>query len=176
MPAETDTRYEHRRLSFIQTVCHHTAQAFYPLAWAGNPHRQGFHSSPSPVYMNLQLPGCTATMSPSRWWALTPPSHPYPRAGAVLFFCISPAVADCFYIRKWDALCCPDFPLAFSILSKPQPTHQRQTVRLPSQFAKVRLSERKTKYIWIFPSTSTFGIANGTMKRAENQMLNKQRF
>ena len=32
---------------------------------------------------------------------------------AVLFFCISPAVADCFYIRKWVALCCPDFPLAF---------------------------------------------------------------
>lgn len=22
------------------------------------------------------------------------------------------ALANCFYIRKWDALCCPDFPLA----------------------------------------------------------------
>ncbi len=29
------------------------------------------------VYMNFQLSGCTALMSPLAWWALTPPSHPY---------------------------------------------------------------------------------------------------
>jgi len=31
----------------------------------------------TPVYMNFQLPRCTARMSPHDWWALTPPSHPY---------------------------------------------------------------------------------------------------
>jgi len=29
------------------------------------------------VYMNLQLPRCTANVSPHCWWALTPPSHLY---------------------------------------------------------------------------------------------------
>ena len=29
------------------------------------------------VYMNFQLPMCTARVSPHGWWALTPPSHPY---------------------------------------------------------------------------------------------------
>ena len=32
----------------------------------------------TPVYMNFQLPRCTARMLPHDWWALTPPSHPYP--------------------------------------------------------------------------------------------------
>ena len=32
----------------------------------------------TPVYMTLQLLRRTARMSPCDWWALTPPSHPYP--------------------------------------------------------------------------------------------------
>ena len=32
--------------------------------------------SPAVVYLNLQLPRRTADMSPCRWWALAPPSHP----------------------------------------------------------------------------------------------------
>ena len=31
----------------------------------------------TPVYVNFQLPRCTARVSPHDWWALTPPSHPY---------------------------------------------------------------------------------------------------
>lgn len=43
-------------LSFIYSVCHHTAQAFYPLPRTGNPY--------AAVYMNLQFPRRTAVMSP----------------------------------------------------------------------------------------------------------------
>jgi len=38
--------------------------------WADNP-------LPT-VYANLQPPDGTAPRSPAGWWALTPPSHPYP--------------------------------------------------------------------------------------------------
>lgn len=73
-------------------------------------------------------------VSPHRWWALTPPSHPYlPRirqsenenyTGTVCrhsacgkktggyFLLHYSTLTDSFYIRKWDALCCPDFPLS----------------------------------------------------------------
>jgi putative IMPACT (imprinted ancient) family translation regulator len=36
--------------------------------------------------------------------------------------------------------------------------------------AKVRLSERKSKFICIFPSVSTFGEARGTIKREKKQI------
>ena len=65
----------------------------------------------SPVYMNFQLPECTAPTSLPAWWALTPPSHPHP-CGQLF----SSALADpCgpLPVRKQDALCCPDFPLLF---------------------------------------------------------------
>jgi hypothetical protein len=32
--------------------------------------------------------------------------------------------------------------------------------------AKVQISERKTKFIWVFPSVSNFGAAKVTKKRA----------
>ena len=41
------------------------------------------------VYMNLQLPRCTADMSPCRWWALTSPSHHFCPKAVVIFFCIT---------------------------------------------------------------------------------------
>ena len=57
------------------------------------------HRADSPqtvVYMNLQPPDDTARLSPTDWWSLTPPSHPYSLTyskefeqyrWAVIFFC-----------------------------------------------------------------------------------------
>ncbi len=56
-------------------------------------HRQ--HEA-SLVYANFQHPECTARMSPYAWWALTPPSHPYPTlvARGGYFLLHRPAVTD----------------------------------------------------------------------------------
>ena len=51
---------------------------------------------------------------------------PFLPEGSCYFLLHYSTLADCFYIRKWDALCCPDFPL-----SAPK-SRQRQTVRLLS--------------------------------------------
>ena len=71
---------------------------------AGNPQ--------TTVYANLQLPDGTAHGSPHGWWALAPPSHPYRYLSAVIFFYLIPTVTNSFHFQKWNALCCPDFPLA----------------------------------------------------------------
>lgn len=112
-----------RCLSFILSVCRHTALAFYPLPRASNPQ--------TAVYMNLQLPRCTAervttplvssylTFSPFQtcgesrpvWWGEVR------RHGCCYFLLHYSTLADCFYIRKWDALCCPDFPLDMVLLA-----------------------------------------------------------
>ena len=50
-------------------------------------------------------------MSPSRLVGSYPTFSPLPRLnGAVVFFYVTPAVADTLHINKRDALCCPDFP------------------------------------------------------------------
>lgn len=67
----------------------------------------------APVYMNFQLPGCTAPMSPPAWWALAPPSHPYHPCGWRLFSSTCPDPCGPLLIRKRDVLRCPDFPLAY---------------------------------------------------------------
>ena len=87
-------------LSFIYALCHHNAKAFYPPAWASNPQ--------APVYMNLQPPRRTARTSLHGRWALTPPSHPYPcgRLFSSALLCLHKQLS----VRKWSALCCPDFP------------------------------------------------------------------
>ncbi len=56
-------------LSFIQSLCHHKAQAFYPLPRADNPYTPTLNTSEAEVavYMNLQQPRCTASVSPHRW-------------------------------------------------------------------------------------------------------------
>lgn len=64
---------ERERLPFIYCRRRRRPLSFYPPAQTG---RLLFCS---PVYMNFQLPGCTALVSPSGWWALAPPSHPYLR-------------------------------------------------------------------------------------------------
>ena len=88
-------------LSFIYTACHHVAKAFYPPARASNPQ--------TPVYMNLQPPRRTARTSLHDRWALTPPSHPYPCGRLFSSALLRPCRQ--LSVRKWSALCCPDFPL-----------------------------------------------------------------
>ena len=39
---------------------------------------------------------------------------PFLPEGSCCFLLHYSTLADCFYIRKWDALCCPDFPLSAS--------------------------------------------------------------
>ena len=87
-------------LSFIYTLCRHRAKAFYPPARTSSPQM--------PVYMNLQLPRRTARTSLHDRWALTPPSHPYPcgRLFSSTLLCLRRQLS----VRKWNALCCPDFP------------------------------------------------------------------
>ena len=87
-------------LSFIYAWCHHNAKAFYPPARASNPQ--------TPVYANLQPPRHTARTSLHGRWALTPPSHPYPfgRLFSSALLCLHKQLS----VRKWSALCCPDFP------------------------------------------------------------------
>ncbi len=74
--------------------------------------------------MTLQLPGRTAQDVTIRLVGSYPTFSPLPRLnGAVVFFCVSPAVTDTLHINKRDALCCPDFP------HTPQGS-KRQTVQL----------------------------------------------
>ena len=87
-------------LSFIYAMCHHIAKAFYPPARASYPQ--------APVYMNLQPPRHTARTSLHGRWALTPPSHPYPCGR--LFSSALLHLRRWLSVRKWSALCCPDFP------------------------------------------------------------------
>jgi len=48
-------------------------------------------------------------------WALTPRFHPYPPAGGRLFSVALSVIASLLLqylpVRKYGALCCPDFPL-----------------------------------------------------------------
>ena len=87
-------------LSFIYALCHHNSKAFYPPARTSYPQ--------TPVYMNLQPPRHTARTSLHGRWALTPPSHPYPcgRLFSSALLCSHEQLS----VRKWSALCCPDFP------------------------------------------------------------------
>ena len=89
-------------LSFIYALCHHNAKAFYPPTQASN--------LQTSVYMNLQPPRHTARTSLHGWWALTPPSHPYRSEERRLFSSALLCPRGHLSVRKWSALCCPDFP------------------------------------------------------------------
>ena len=89
-------------LSFIYALCHHNAKAFYPPTQASN--------LQTSVYMNLQPPRHTARTSLHGWWALTPPSHPYRSEERRLFSSALLCSRGHLSVRKWSALCCPDFP------------------------------------------------------------------
>ena len=99
-------------LSFIYTLCHHNAKAFYPPAWASNPQ--------TPVYVNLQSPRRTARTSLHGRWALTPPSHPYPCGR--LFSSALLYLRKQLSVRKWSALYCPDFPPLHIVTATDCPT------------------------------------------------------
>ena len=59
------------------------------------------------VYANLQLPVCTAQWSPTGWWSLTPPSHPYLPEGWRLF---SSASTCCHQQLPFSEVGCPMLP------------------------------------------------------------------
>ena len=107
-------------LSFIYSMSHPMAQAFYPPPnnRAGYPGGGGLHELAAPKmhsrHVTVPLVSSYLTFSP------------FLLEGSCCFLLHYSTLADCFYIRKWDALCCPDFPLV--ALSN----HQRQTVRLLS--------------------------------------------
>ena len=87
--------------------------------------------------MTLQLPGRTAHGVTTRLVGSCPTFSPLPRLNeAVIFFCVTPAVADTLHINKRDALCCPDFP------HTPRGS-KRQTVQLLSVY---KISARRAKY------------------------------
>ena len=83
-------------------------------------------------------------MSPSRLVGSCPTFSPLPRLnGAVILFCVNPAVTDTLHINKRDALCCPDFPHT--------PRGKRQTVQLLSEREDTTNQPKKQK---TFISTS----------------------
>ena len=88
--------------------------------------------SPSVVYLNLQLPRRTADMSPCRWWALAPPSHPClpPRAGGRRLF--SSALISRCRLLPFSEVGCPVLPGLSSRFRKGRSpaTCRRQTVLL----------------------------------------------
>ena len=106
-----------RRLPFIYYAGHPTSLAFYP---------------PSLLLGRTTL---------RRWFTWTCSSQmeqpdDHPSAGGLLHHLLTltlagghsllpyPAVANCFCFRKWDVLCCPDFPLAPLLM----PAADRNTV------------------------------------------------
>ena len=115
------------------------AQAFYPLPnyRAGNPNGGSLHELAAPKmhsrHVTVPLVGSYPTFSPFQSLRQTKSSEvslPYdllPHRDCCYFLLHCSTLTDCFYIRKWDALCCPDFPLATHHL-----VAQRQTVRLLS--------------------------------------------
>ncbi len=95
-----------------------------PGGFSGPPSGMGRATLLTPVYMTLQLPRRTALASPQGRWALTPPSHPCRRAGARrrLFSSALLHPRGWLSVRKWDALCCPDFPPAPVVQAADRPT------------------------------------------------------
>lgn len=91
-------------LPFIQDLCHHRPQSFYPPAWAGYPLLScaGLHElSTLGMYsanVTISLVGSYSTFSPL----------PFTRR---LFSSTFAGSREPLPVRKRDALCCPDFPL-----------------------------------------------------------------
>ena len=98
----------------LDGVCHLSGPAVADRLYRSTLRRIARAGHPqSPVYMNFQHPAGTACMSPCSRWALTPPSHPYrwnPKAQRRFFSSALLYPRGQLSVRKWDALCCPDFP------------------------------------------------------------------
>ena len=96
-----------------------------PCGFSGLPSDMERATLLTPVYMTLQLPRRTALVSPQGRWALTPPSHPYrwnPKAQRRFFSSALLYPRGQLSVRKWDALCCPDFPPAQAAQATDRPT------------------------------------------------------
>ena len=106
-------------LSFIYSVSHPTALAFYPPPSHrsdGTPSNDGIHELAAPRWYSPmiahRLVVSYTTFSPL----------PHTRRGGY-FLLPTPAVADSFYFRKWGSLCCPDFPLLRLCAAATEPRH-----------------------------------------------------
>ena len=114
-------------LSFIYSVSHPTALAFYPPPSHrsdGTPSNDGIHELAAPRWyspmITHRLVVSYTTFSPL----------PHTRRGGC-FLLPTPAVADSFYFRKWGSLCCPDFPLLRLCTAATEPRHCfQQTAKL----------------------------------------------
>ncbi len=87
----------------------------------------------SPVYANFQPPVCTARMSPCAWWALTPPSHPYPGRGRGGSFLLHVLTLAGYYLLGSGVPC-----VARTFLCRHVKGRQRQAVPLRFAGAKIR--------------------------------------
>jgi hypothetical protein len=110
--------YNPGSLPFIWAGCHHPAQAAYPfrlLRCLGIHAGRVMRESLIGTYLALQPIRFTRTpCHHSGPWALTPHFHPYPPVGGRLFSAAlsvdSHASEHLLPVRKYGALCCPDFP------------------------------------------------------------------
>ena len=152
-------------LSFIYSMSHLMAQAFYPpphephalpallpgpsSTRAGYPQSDGLHELAAPKmhrrHVTMPLVGSYPTFSPFHPSTFSHAGNapcvfsgqgrsPALGRGCCYFLLHYSTLADCFCIRKWDALCCPDFPLSASM--RPPATDRPAAFRS----AKVRKS------------------------------------
>ena len=113
-------------------------------------------------------------MSPSRLVGSCPTFSPLPRLnGAVILFCVNPAVADTLHINKRDALCCPDFPhTPCGASDRPSNCFLWCKISVKFRFSEdnanllallsVRIlvqPSEKPNFIWAFPRRNPFPIA-----------------
>ena len=87
----------------------------------------------------FNLRGAQPGMSPSGWWSLTPPSHPYhfPERKWRLFSSTLLYPCGQLPVKKQSALCCPDFPLI---------SPRIQATDCPATFSKCKVSASREKY------------------------------
>ena len=101
-------------LSFISNLCHHKSLAIYPPTSDEQSYCVGIHDLATHKVYGLRC-------RHHNRWALTSPFHHYSDKSE-LFFSVT---LLCLYkqlpVRKYGALCCPDFPLFRN------KTRQRQT-------------------------------------------------
>ena len=77
--------------------------ATYPPSLGGQPSTDGIHGlTTHKVYSYYG--------HPSYWWALTPPFHPYSDESERSFSVTLLYPHGYLPVRKYGALCCPDFP------------------------------------------------------------------
>ena len=103
-------------LSFISILIHIKTLSIYPprnpTPKSGN---RTSSSSPGAYLIFQPIRFALPPPSLSGRWALTPPFHPYPNMHRDGLFSVALSVTNpspdwCLPVRKYGALCCPDFP------------------------------------------------------------------